>query len=175
MQRDRWTRWRGRSTGWKSRPPPVPSGALGAASLRAPVAGQVVAGFNEEDRAGVARPGLVIEAPARSLVTAPSDGLVAYAGPFLNAGDVVVLRISETALLALNGLGGLAVATGDSVAAGHPLGFLGAADTGADEILISNSQGDGAFRNEPLYIELRIDGIATDPAPYLDLGRGQER
>lgn len=144
-------------------------------ALVAPVDGAVVAGFDTPDAAGVARPGLVVEAPARSLIVAPADGSVAYAGPFLSAGDVVVLRITNTTLLALNGLGGLAVATGDQVSTGDPLGFLGSSDTGADEYLITKSTADSAFPNEPLYIELRLDGIATDPAPYFDFGRGQER
>ena len=57
-----------------------------------PVAGTVLQHFDEPDAARVRRPGIVVGAAPRALVTAPADALVRYAGPFLEYGYVVVLE-----------------------------------------------------------------------------------
>ena len=150
-------------------------GRLEHGALAQPVVGRLIAGFGAADDAGVARSGLLMQAATGALVIAPDAATVAYAGPFLDGAQVVVLRIGPNALMAINGLGATLVSVGMPVQKGDPLGFVGGADTGDEEFLISQSTSVSAFREEPLYIELRIDGIATDPAPFFENVAGQER
>jgi septal ring factor EnvC (AmiA/AmiB activator) len=51
-----------------------------------PVPGRILLGFDEPDGGGVRRPGILVGAPALSLVAAPAAGVVRYAGPFLDFG-----------------------------------------------------------------------------------------
>ncbi len=150
-------------------------GALTRGGLGWPIDGDVVAQFENADPNGLVRPGLVVTGSPRSLVIAPQAAQVAFAGPFLDHGKVVVLRIGNDALLALNGLGDAIVRTGMVVEKGQPLGFMGGQNTVDEEFLITQSRHEGAFRSEPLYIELRLDGIATDPVPFFEARAGQER
>lgn len=148
---------------------------LGDGDLDWPIAGDLMRGFEEPDAAGVTRPGIVLQAPSLAAVTAPLDAEVAFAGPFLDNGHVVILQPSKDILLALNGLGVAFVETGDRVSAGDALGMMGGEDTGDEEFLIERASSDSAFLEESLYIELRIDGIATDPAPFFATDAGRER
>lgn len=152
-----------------------PLGALEPSGLRWPVRGRMATPFDRENADGLARPGIVIGAGARALVTAPSPARVAFAGDFLGDEKVVILRIGETALLALSGLSVTLVEPGQGVAAGDPIGFMAGDHVANEDFLIEQTASFSAFPEEPLYIELRIDGIATDPTPYFDGDIGQER
>ena len=81
--------------------------------------------YEEPDAAGVRRPGLVLFAPPQSLVRAPADAVVRYAGPFLEYGYVVVLEPDAETMVVLAGLAQLQVRTGATVRRGDLLGLLG--------------------------------------------------
>ena len=59
------------------------------------------------------RPGVVLRAPPLSLVRAPADATVRYAGPFLEYGYVVVLEPGPETMVVLAGLAQLQARTGD--------------------------------------------------------------
>ncbi len=111
---------------------PVPPPAAAGAGWLRPVAGTILHHFDEPDAAGVKRPGIVIAAPAMSLVVAPADAVVRYAGPFLEYGFVVVLEPDAETLLVLAGLARLQVQTGGTVHRGDLLGLLGGGAAEAD-------------------------------------------
>ena len=138
-------------------------------TLIRPVTGNIARAYQEPDGAGVRRPGIVIRAPPLSLVSAPADAIVRYAGPFLDYGYVVVLEADDDTLIVLAGLAQLHVTTGDAVRTGALLGLLGGAafeepSPGADPAGGAvESAASGA--DETLYIEVRHAGGPVDPEP----------
>ncbi len=138
-------------------------------TLIRPVTGNIARAYQEPDGAGVRRPGIVMRAPPLSLVSAPADAIVRYAGPFLDYGYVVVLEADDDTLIVLAGLAQLHVTTGDAVRTGALLGLLGGAafeepSPGADPAGGAvESAASGA--DETLYIEVRHAGGPVDPEP----------
>jgi septal ring factor EnvC (AmiA/AmiB activator) len=120
--------------------------------------------FGEEDAAGVRRSGIVVGAAPFALVSAPADGIVRYAGPFLEYGYVVVLEPDSTTMLVLAGLSRLQVANGDTVRRGDLLGLLGGREAGVEEYVMP-LESDGAGNSETLYIEVRQGRGPVDPEP----------
>lgn len=143
-------------------------------ALRRPVVGRVLRGFREPDGAGMRRPGLTLAAAPLTLVTAPADASVRYAGPFLDYGYVVVLQLRPDAVMVLAGMATLATDSGAVVRAGAPLGFLGGREVGAQEFLMLGEPGTGETPDETLYIELRHGRGPVDPAPWFDGPNGWE-
>lgn len=144
--------------------PPAPAAGT-AGTMAWPVSGTVLSRFKEADAAGVQRPGVVLEAPALSLVTAPADAIVRYAGPFLDYGYVVVLEPDAETMVVLAGLGRLQARTGTSVSRGEPLGLLGARTVGVEEYVMMSDPDSSAGLGETLYIEVRQGRGPVDPEP----------
>jgi septal ring factor EnvC (AmiA/AmiB activator) len=130
-----------------------------------PVQGELMRGFQEPDAAGVRRPGVVLRAPPLSLVRAPADATVRYAGPFLEYGYVVVLEPGPETMVVLAGLAQLQARTGDVVRRGEPLGLLGGRPLGVEEYVMLPLSDTGAGGGETLYIEVRQGRGPVDPAP----------
>ncbi|MFO1141946.1 MAG: peptidoglycan DD-metalloendopeptidase family protein [Amaricoccus sp.] len=141
--------------------PPAP--APGA--LRWPVAGSVVQRYEEPDAAGVREPGIVVAAPPFTLVTAPADATVRYAGPFLEYGAVLVLETDPATMVVLAGLGRLRVSTGATVRRGDLLGLLGGRALDVEEYVMQAPTDTGAANRETLYIEIRHGRGPVDPEP----------
>jgi septal ring factor EnvC (AmiA/AmiB activator) len=138
--------------------------------LPLPVDGVLLGGFGAADAAGVVRPGLLVAAAPRALVTAPWPGTVRYAGPLLDYGNVVILEPEAGYLLVLAGLGDLFAASGTVVRQDDPLGLMDGQDVAAQGNLIADGVPGSRSRAETLYIELRADGGTQDPAPWFALG-----
>jgi septal ring factor EnvC (AmiA/AmiB activator) len=134
-------------------------------SLTRPVQGAVRHGFRAPDASGARRPGQVIEAAPRAQVRAPAPGVVRYAGPFLDFGQVVVLEVAPGVTIVLAGLERVRVSRGSRVAGGELLGLLGGAPLGADDYLMMNTRGSGAGVGETLYVEIAERGAPVDPEP----------
>ena len=139
-------------------------------SLPLPVAGTLLHGFNEVDAAGLERPGIVLSARALSLVTTPWPATIRYSGPFLDYGNVIILEPDAGYLVVLAGLDQVYGEFGEILDAGDPIGLLGGASEETEEFLIEASQGGGNLSQETLYIELRENGIPTDPTAWFDMG-----
>ena len=143
--------------------PPPPQGP--AEALAWPVAGTVVQHFDERDAARVRRPGILVGTAPRALVTAPTDALVRYAGPFLEYGYVVVLEPAPETMLVLAGLARLQVRTGAAVRRGDLLGLMGGRPPDVEEYVMLPEAGTGADGGETLYIEVRHGRGPVDPEP----------
>jgi septal ring factor EnvC (AmiA/AmiB activator) len=138
--------------------------------LPLPVEGVLLSGYGQPDAADVARPGILLAAAPRALVTAPWPGTVRYAGPLLDYGNVIILEPEAGYLLVLAGLGDLFATTGTVVRSDDPLGLMAGQPEPAQGNLIEGADAGGRSRTETLYIELRAQGGTRDPAPWFALG-----
>lgn len=141
-----------------------------AGKLPLPTEGTVLRGFNEEDAAGLKRPGIVLSTRPLSLITAPWPATVRYAGPFLDYGNVIILEPDAAYLMVLAGLDQVYVELGQILDQDEPVGLLGGSQPATEEFLIEASQGGGTIEQETLYIEIRKDGTPVDPAKWFALG-----
>ncbi len=146
---------------------PAPADFVDArGEIALPVRGTILRRAGEPDAAGVARPGLVIATEPGAIVTAPWAGSVRYRGPLLDYGNVILIEPGEGYLLVLAGLGDVYPRLGEVVAQGDPLGLMPGAMPADAEFLRAPAL---AGRSETLYLELRADGQAIDPAGWFDL------
>ena len=87
----------------------------------------------------------------------------------IDYGQVVVLEPQSGTLVVLAGLGSVDRTVGETVLAGERLGDLGGPIPDSDEFLLEATTDQDEIRSEALYMELRQNGIAVDPAPWFDL------
>ncbi|MDO5659253.1 MAG: peptidase M23 [Paracoccus sp. (in: a-proteobacteria)] len=153
--------------------PPLADFEGAQGSLRLPVMGAVLRGYNEADAAGVARPGLVIATAPAALVTTPWPATIRYRGPLLDYGNVMVLEPARGYLIVMAGLAQVFGETGDVLAAGEPVGLMGGQEPPAQEFgvefVVNASTGRGADQSETLYLELRQGRSTLDPAEWFTL------
>jgi septal ring factor EnvC (AmiA/AmiB activator) len=135
---------------------PTPFSKL-TGQLQLPVAGRVVRRFGQDDGNGGVMHGDTVTTQSASIVTAPSDGEVLYAGPFRSYGQLLILNAGDGYHVVLAGMGRINVAPGQSVIAGEPVGAMGEA---------GESVSGSAMTTPELYIEFRKDGKPVDPAPW---------
>ena len=104
------------------------------APYRLPVAGKLVTGFGELSDAGVRSRGLTFTVARGAEVVAPSGGHIAYAGPFRDYGQIVIIDHGQGWTTLLSGLGTLDVRTGETIGQGAPVGK--APDTQVPQVTI---------------------------------------
>ena len=130
-----------------------------------PVSGTVIHTFNAVGPAGIRKPGIVLSAPALSLVQAPLSGIVRFAGDFLEYGQIVILEPAPQHLQIYAGFGQVYVNTGDVLVSGAAMGLLGGEMPDSAEFL-AESGGENDKGTESLYIEIRENGIPVDPLAW---------
>jgi len=141
--------------------------AKGALAL--PVPGVVLRRFNEVDAAGVVRPGFVIAARPRALVTSPATATIRFAGPLLDYGNVVILEPAADVLFVLAGLSEVYGAPGEIVNSGAPLGLMGGTPPAVNANLTETGDPNGFRATETLYLEVREGQGPVDPATWFAL------
>ncbi|MFN4101316.1 MAG: murein hydrolase activator EnvC family protein [Pararhodobacter sp.] len=158
------------ATGLAAQPSNTAAELPGFASARGrlvpPVTGTLLRGYGEADPTGILRPGLVLATEPGALVVAPWFGTVRYRGPLMDYGNVVLLEPGEGWLLVIAGLDAVYPRMGDVVAQGEALGLMPGGEADGDEFVQPDAVAD---RSETLYLELRQDGQAIDPADWFDL------
>lgn len=150
-------------------PPSDFAGAEGGLPL--PVVGTVLRGYNQPDKAGVRRPGVVLATAPRALVTAPWPATIRYRGPLLDYGNVIILEPARGYLLVFAGLAQVFGETGDVVASGEPVGLMGGSEGTPPEFgvnfVVDASRGTtDATGIETLYVELRKGKETLDPEAW---------
>ena len=122
-------------------------GIAASGALTAPVSGSVLRGFGEAGDAGAAT-GISYQAGASARVVSPCGGRVVFAAPFRSFGLLLIVDCGGGYHFVLSGFERLDAAVGQSLQAGEPVGAMPAG-------------------RAVLYVELRRDGLAVNPAPYL--------
>jgi septal ring factor EnvC (AmiA/AmiB activator) len=112
-----------------------------------PVAGEVKIHFGQNDGLGTTSHGLTVIARPGAAVTAPSAGIVRFAGPFRSYREILILEHPGGYLSLIAGLSRVNAALGARVGAGEPIGTM-------DE---------RANARPELYYELRRNGQFVDP------------
>ncbi|MBT0957435.1 peptidoglycan DD-metalloendopeptidase family protein [Alphaproteobacteria bacterium KMM 3653] len=138
-------------------------------TLPLPGPATVLRAFDEADAAGVRRPGLLLAMAPGTLITSPAAATIRYAGPLLDYGNVMVIEPSDGALMVLAGLDAIYGAPGDVVPMGSPLGLMPGGQGPETETLADPARSGSAERSETLYMELRLDDVPVDPAPWFTL------
>ncbi|MGB7630855.1 MAG: M23 family metallopeptidase [Candidatus Deferrimicrobium sp.] len=130
----------------------IPEDRLDRIRLLPPVAGTVSSGFG--NRSGGRHAGIDILAPAGAEVRAASAGLAEYTGNGKRGyGNVVILDHGEGITTLYGHLATIDVQSGETVPAGAVIGTIGRS---------------GNATTHHLHFELRVDGRAVDPMPYLN-------
>ena len=129
----------------------VPGDRLDRIRLLPPVAGTVSSGFGE--RSGGRHAGIDILAATGTEVRAASPGRAVYAGEGMRGyGNTVILEHGDAVTTLYGHLGTIRVQSGETVSAGAVVGTVGRS---------------GNATTHHLHFELRVDGEALDPIPYL--------
>jgi septal ring factor EnvC (AmiA/AmiB activator) len=128
--------------------------------LSLPAAGSVIKYFGAASEFGGVEKGLSLATRPRAIVSAPSDGYIAFSGPWRTYGQLLIVNAGGGYYVVLAGLARVDVAVGQFVLAGEPVGVMGdgAAKTAAS-VAIGATQ-------PVLYVEFRKDGAAIDPGPW---------
>ncbi|MEW2914070.1 peptidase M23 [Leisingera sp. JC11] len=141
-------------------------------SLPLPVEGLLLRGYGERDAAGIARPGWLVAARPRALVTSPAAATIRYRGPLLDLGNVVILEPQPDTLFVLSGLAEVFGEAGQVIPEGTPVGLMSGENPKPDAILSTSGEGGGTDRTETLYIEVRMDNSPVDPETWFRTGKG---
>lgn len=122
--------------------------------LAQPVAGAVTRAWAAPTEAGPAN-GVSFRTAPQARVVAPCGGRVRFAGPFRSFGVLIILDCGGNTASVLAGMARSSVTAGTAVLQGEPVGVMPDWNPAAPG------------PHPALYMELRRDGQAVDPAPYL--------
>ncbi|MGV3550298.1 murein hydrolase activator EnvC family protein [Rhizobium sp.] len=140
------------------------------AKLDLPVAGDALRLFGDDDGTGHPAIGIILATKAGTVVTAPADGWVMFAGPFRSYGQMVIMNAGDGFHLVMSGMDTVTAKQGQFVVAGEPLGKMG-------EKKIASAAALHLETDRPtLYIEFRKDGKPVDSKPWWsvkDLGKAR--
>jgi murein DD-endopeptidase MepM/ murein hydrolase activator NlpD len=135
-------------------------------ALPIPVQGQILRGFNTADAAGVTRPGIIIAARPRAMVTSPTPATILFRGPLLDYGNVVIIEPTADVMFIFAGLAEVYGEVGEIINAGAPLGLLGGSSPQSDAELTENTQSNAGAQSQTLYLEVRDGQTPVNPATW---------
>jgi septal ring factor EnvC (AmiA/AmiB activator) len=124
------------------------------------VSGQVARSFGSPDGYGGTTRGISVATRPKAVVVSPSDGWVAYAGPFRSFGRLLIINAGGGYYLLLAGVDQINVEVGQFVLAGEPVATMGESSS------LSPAAGAIETKDPVLYIEFRKDGGSIDPGPW---------
>ena len=130
--------------------------------LPLPVSGKIVKTFGSSDGLGGTEKGLSLVTRPGAPVVSPSDGWVAFSGPYRTYGQLLILNAGGGYYVVLAGMERISVEVGQFVLAGEPVAAMG---DGSARTALATALALGA--GQPiLYVEFRKDGAAIDPGPW---------
>ncbi|WP_203291200.1 murein hydrolase activator EnvC family protein [Maricaulis parjimensis] len=122
--------------------------------LQSPASGEITRRFGHVAEDGTRSDGIFIRTRPRAQVVSPFDARVEFAGPFNTYGGLLILNVGDDYYIVLAGMAVTYASVGQSVLAGEPVGAMPDQSQPAPD----------------LYLELRRDGDAIDPAPWIRTG-----
>ena len=150
----------GAGLGGSGRLSPAVAFAQARGLLPLPVSGEIRKSFGAADDFGGNEKGLSIAARPGALVASPSDGWIAFSGPYRTYGQLLIINAGDGYYVVLAGMERINVVVGQFVLAGEPVASMGdASGKTAATIAIGAAQ-------PILYVEFRKDGAAIDPGPW---------
>ena len=145
---------------------PLPDIEEKKGTLAFPVHGRVLRGFNENDAAGIKRPGIVVATTSAAIVTTPAAVTIRYQGDLLDYGLVSILEPQRGILFVFSGLGKTFGKIGEVLPEGSPVGIMGGKPLSAQKILQESVVTGGTYRPETLYVEVRVNEKPQDPLEW---------
>lgn len=136
--------------------------------LPMPVSGEKIREFGGSDGYGGNMRGISLMTRPKAVVVSPSDGWVAFAGPFRSFGRLLIINAGGGYYLLLAGMEQINVEVGQFVLAGEPVAVMG------EQALPSAVAGSIEMKDPVLYIELRKDGGSIDPGPWWAKSQGEK-
>lgn len=119
--------------------------------LPLPATGTITGRFGENRGANDRLKGMEIKTNNSAIVTTPFEGEVLFTGKFLDYGNMVIIRHSKQYHTLIAGLSRINVQRGQFLLDSAPIGAM------------------GVNEEQNLYLELRSNSQAIDPAPWYDL------
>jgi len=150
------------------------SEALGLIKL--PVAGRIILNYGELNELGRKSEGITVSTRAGAQVVSPFGGKIAYAGPFLEFDQLLLIEAGEGYHIILTGMKTIFGSVGDRLRAGEPVGIMGSDSEKARRIRFGKQEDWAPGETEQsLYIEFRKDGDPIDPKRWLadDIGKAR--
>ena len=130
--------------------------------LPIPVSGKIVKTYGAPDGIGGTEKGLSFATRPGAPVASPSDGWVAFSGPYRTYGQLLIINAGGGYYVVLAGMERISVEVGQFVLAGEPVATMG---DGSARTALATASALGA--SQPiLYVEFRKDGTAIDPSPW---------
>ncbi|MFZ9071506.1 MAG: murein hydrolase activator EnvC family protein [Paracoccaceae bacterium] len=145
---------------------PLPDIEEKKGTLAFPVHGRVLRGFNENDAAGIKRPGIVVATTSAAIVTTPAAVTIRYQGDLLDYGLVSILEPQRGVLFVFSGLEKTFGKIGEVLPEGSPVGIMGGKPLSAQKILQESVVTGGTYRPETLYVEVRVNEKPQDPLEW---------
>ena len=129
-------------------------------ALPLPAAGSPLRGFGSPDGFGGTEKGVRFQTGTGAVVASPSDGWIAYAGPYRSFGQLLIVNVGSGYYIVLAGMERINVDLGQFVLAGEPVAVMG---DGSVKTAAAMALGTA----QPiLYVEFRKDGTTIDPGPW---------
>lgn len=119
--------------------------------LRMPATGEVTGRYGDEKVAGERLKGITMQTNKGAIVTAPETGEIAFTGPFMDYGTMIIIRRDDAHHILVAGLQETSAKVGQRVILGEPIGKMGKKPPKQTE----------------LYLELRKGGKPIDPMPWI--------
>jgi septal ring factor EnvC (AmiA/AmiB activator) len=118
--------------------------------IKSPARGEVIETFGASQGNNSTSKGITIDTRTGAQVTAPYDGEVVFTGPFLNYGQMVIIRHSGDFHTLLAGLGKIDTSVGQFLLEGEPIGAMGESESATH-----------------LYVELRKNNQPVNPTQWI--------
>ncbi|MFN7027289.1 MAG: murein hydrolase activator EnvC family protein [Pseudorhizobium sp.] len=128
--------------------------------LDLPVAGDVVRSYGDPDGTGHTAVGMTVATSPGTIVTAPADGVVVFAGAFRSYGQMIIVNAGDGYHLVLAGMDEVRTRQGKFVLSGEPIAVMGAKKVASATALTLETD------RPTLYIEFRKDGSPVDSKPW---------
>ncbi len=137
-------------------PSPAPTTSCGSDRLVKPVKGYTVTGQFGESRPGHLHSGIDLAVAAGTPIVAAACGVVTQAGTESGYGNIVCVKHSSSFTTCYAHMSRFASHVGETVHQGQVIGYVGCT---------------GNCTGPHVHFETRVNGHATDPAPYLSGAR----